>query len=69
MAQLVYANDTKNYILCSFFSKKHFKVVSVSTYILIKMLLEMLGCYQTWLTRFLTEQRRVALDKAFRLEN
>ena len=65
MAQLVHANDTKNYILCSFFSKKHFKVVSVSTYILIKMLL----CYQTWLTRFLTEQRRVALDKAFRLEN
>jgi hypothetical protein len=65
MAQLVHANDTKNYILCSFFSKKHFKVVSVSTYILIKML----RCYQTWLTRFLTEQRRVALDKAFRLEN
>jgi len=51
MAQLVHANDTKNYILCSFFSKKHFKVVSVSTYILIKMLLEMLRCYQTWLTR------------------
>ena len=25
MAQLVHANDTKNYILCSFFSKKHFK--------------------------------------------
>ena len=56
MTQLVYANDTKNYILYSFLSKKHFKVVSVSTYVLKIMLPKCYRVTQITYGRFLTEK-------------
>ena len=52
MAQLVFANQPKDYIFRSFLFNIQIKVVPNSIYVLVRMLLGMLPCYQTRVSGF-----------------